>query len=195
MHRNTRSSHTRRISTSTRFTFVLMGLGATGTACQEKKLEDQQVSKSSLVAATKSLPANATGSERTLYRKSAACYECAKAHCGAGLDRCQSIEGVAANGPAKGKARAELCRSTLECVLSTACATERASIKCYCGKANGADCATGDADGVCKAAIEAGLETTSGTEVAVRFVDDVTGGGTALGLVHCLIDNACKACF
>ncbi|HEY5962171.1 MAG TPA: hypothetical protein VIV60_36695, partial [Polyangiaceae bacterium] len=138
------------------------------------------------------LPSSAGPAERVLFTKSPSCYSCAQSHCAERIARCEQIEGTAASGPAQGKLRKDLCLSTLDCVFNAGCANRDNSLKCLCGTTNGLSCISPAANGPCKAALEAGLETTEPKDMATDWIKETTGGGSAMALVHCLIDNRCR---
>ena len=125
------------------------------------------------------------------------CTVCANSKCRTFIDKCMHIEGNATDGPAKGKAKSELCLDTLRCIIKGRCATVEASVFCFCGSTNGEECISSNKqNGSCKAKIEAGLETTSSAKIIVSsWHDEKTGGGLALSLIDCLGDNNCSMCF
>lgn len=114
-------------------------------------------------------------------RTSSPCDECAGGVlCATDLDACLGLAGRAAAGPARGAPRSALCDRLRSCVHESACdrvsrntnGVEGAFLEnCYCGSA--ADC-FGDADqanGSCRAEIEAALETTEPASILQRFDD------------------------
>ena len=123
------------------------------------------------------------------------CLMCAEARCKQRVDECLKIQGAAENGPAKGRAKSDLCAESLDCVIKSRCVTGGSGKDCYCGTAFGLDCISPQANGACKAKLEAGLETTDPKEIAVKFVDEQRGGGVAMQLVQCLINARCERCF
>jgi len=125
------------------------------------------------------------------------CPSCANVNCRTFIDKCLNIEGDATDGPAKGKPKSELCIDTLRCTIKGRCASEDASVFCYCGTTNGDECISGNKqNGSCKAKIEAGLETTSSQQIIVNsWHNEKTGGGIALSLVDCLGEKHCRTCF
>jgi len=142
------------------------------------------------------LPADATPIERALHGKSPECYTCAVHGCADPLARSTKIEGVANDGPAKGKPKAELAQAAFECILKQSCVKNGASVNCYCGTAKGPDCISANANGPCKSELEAGLETTDPKRIAIEFTKDDTGGGAAMNLVLCLNKHRCaEKCF
>ncbi len=107
-----------------------------------------------------------------------------------------TIEGNATDGPAKGKSKSELCINTVACAIKGRCLTEHASVFCYCGSTNGSECIAGHAqNGSCKPKIEAGFETTASEKIVINWNNDTTGGGVAMTLATCLIENSCTMCF
>ena len=124
------------------------------------------------------------------------CVTCARSHCQPNIDRCMKIEGNAADGPAKGKSKSELCINTVACAIKGRCLTEHASVFCYCGSTNGGDFISGhEQNGSCKPKIEAAFETTSSEKIVINWNNDTTGGGVAMTLATCLIENSCTMCF
>ena len=100
---------------------------------------------------------------------------------------------------AAGVPRAALCNQAVECMRQTNCAKSN-NLDCYCGN-TGASCFSTDAtgktlgNGACKAAIEAGLETTNGTDIQLRFGDPTFGGGLALLRLATDHDFCVNQCF
>jgi hypothetical protein len=91
-------------------------------------------------------------------------------------------------------ARRELYWKTLDCVRDTGCAAG-ASLDCYCGTVTSAQCDAGNGNGLCRAVIEAALETTNVSEISNLFTNPTLGGGLALALVACDKNNcATPAC-
>lgn len=124
------------------------------------------------------------------------CAECAAKNCADWIEYCNTVEGVAENGLAKGTPRQKLCMETLECTLKSRCVTKTTAAYCYCGTANGAACLTGtNANGTCKRKIEDGLETTDPAKIGVLYNDGHYGAGAALALDQCLVVHHCEQCF
>lgn len=124
------------------------------------------------------------------------CLECAVKNCADWIEYCNTVEGAAENGPAKGASRQKLCLETLECTLKSRCVTKSTAAYCYCGTANGAACLTGsNANGTCKRKIEEGLETTDPAKIGVLYNDGHYGAGAALALDQCLVVHHCEQCF
>jgi hypothetical protein len=99
---------------------------------------------------------------------------------------CDMAVGNAAVGsPAAGTPKAQLCNSVLDCVRDTGCAADAASIRCYCGTVNAAECLGGLGNGKCRTQIEAGLETTTPATVVQRLQNVQFGGGLALARIDC----------
>jgi len=149
-----------------------------------------------IVKSTVALPGGANAIEKLLFSKAPDCYGCGAAKCADAIKQVIEIPGNAAKGAAKATAKSALAQSTLSCVLDKRCVANNASLKCYCGDKTGIDCISPDAaNGPCKSVIESGLELTDPTKIAMNYTKPETGAGAALGLVLCLIDNRCNACF
>jgi len=186
------------------WTGLLLGVSASLTACKDGTKE---ASKGDTVSASASasapiakstvvLPSTANAIEQLLFKKAPDCYGCGAAKCADAIKQVVEIPGNAAEGAAKGTAKSALAQSTLSCVLDKRCVANNASLKCYCGDKTGIDCISPDAaNGPCKSVIESGLELTDPTKIAMNYTKPETGAGAALGLVLCLIDNRCNACF
>jgi hypothetical protein len=132
-----------------------------------------------------------------LRTKSPACLTCAQDNCATEMNGCTNVMGNAMAGPAAGVSRQTLCLDTLECVETSNpnCAAALLN-KCYCGSAVGTACLSqGAPDGVCKTALERGLETTEPATIATSFTQQDLGAGAAMFLVQCLNDNQCMNCF
>ena len=106
--------------------------------------------------------------------------------------------GVGAPGtPGAGVPKAQLCNEVLDCVRDSGCAVDNSRppfspIKCYCGTASVVDCQNGLGNGVCKAEIERGLETTVFGQILQRLKSPQFGGGLAIARVDCDA-QICKA--
>jgi len=185
----------RTVSVGTLAIVALLFLAVSGCKKKEAARADDG-SGANPAGAVPTLPANANPVEKLLFQKAPVCYQCAKANCDEFVAGCVNIQGVAAEGPAKGKSKAELCSNTLGCVLKEKCVKGDASFKCYCGKLDGMDCLSKTTqDGVCRSVIEAGLESTEGGTIAKIWGERTLGAGAAMALTHCMIDHGCKACF
>ena len=88
----------------------------------------------------------------------------------------------------------EDCLRVLDCVRDSGCGNGLA-FNCYCGTANSADCSNGMANGMCRSAIEQGLNTTNPSEIAGRFTDPVYGGGLAMLRIGCEQSVCNTECF
>jgi cysteine-rich repeat protein len=111
------------------------------------------------------------------------CDTCATSSCGADVDACLGLEGVAASGPARGMQLSTLCSRLRDCMHDTGChldtavahqpnpggaAAGPAPEHCYCGTA-GVDCLdAGEANGTCRAQVEAALETDDPYQIIQR---------------------------
>jgi hypothetical protein len=97
-----------------------------------------------------------------------------------GLDAfdCADETGNALGGPAVGQSRKALCYKLLDCMYDTDCAATD-SLDCYCGLA-GQACQTGGGTGLCRAELEAALETTAFAEIGARIGDPAWAGGVAV---------------
>ena len=105
---------------------------------------------------------------------------------------CSGLAGqLAAAGPAAGSDRSNLCVDTFQCILTTGCVENNTATACYCGTAEGLHCLVGQADGACKAAEEAGLETTDPSVVPLVYGSAELGAGRANLLAQCLSNFGC----
>ncbi|MCG5052040.1 MAG: DUF4215 domain-containing protein [Myxococcales bacterium] len=130
----------------------------------------------------------AAGSCTPTCRNKTACDNCAIAECRPRMDACLGLEGVAAAGPAKGRAKASLCEGLRECIMRTGCdgktvistrpsltssisipAGESRLENCYCGSAGPGCLEPGRANGSCRAQIEQALETVDPLTIMQRF--------------------------
>jgi hypothetical protein len=98
---------------------------------------------------------------------------------------CYATKDVATDGPAKGTAKATLCKAVVDCVHRTGCDVADNNFPCYCGVGvSGDDCVNpGVAHGPCKTEIEAASESTMPQVVATRRFDNSYASGDGLGLV------------
>jgi hypothetical protein len=103
------------------------------------------------------------------------------------------LSGNAVEGPATGTSRRALYFKTLDCVRDTACAVVNV-LDCYCGTVSSAQCDAGSGNGLCKAVIEQGVETTNPTEISNRLSNVTLGGGLALARVACDKNNCVTQC-
>jgi hypothetical protein len=173
---------------------LLLALMSSTTSCSQcSHSKSNGTSQSSLSAP--GAPPGLARMNQILTHNSNECAECARTYCQPKVDRCLSIEGNAAAGPSKGKARSELCLDTLGCAIKARCVNDQTSMRCYCGSINGPDCLGPKANGSCKAALESGFETTAPQPIAVNWIKDTTGGGAAMNFVQCLLNNSCTKCF
>lgn len=129
------------------------------------------------------------------------CLACAQSSCAMFVSGCESIVGVASEGPAQGTPKAELCVETLTCFLKTGCAADNVS-NCYClidpNTLLMESLCHPPAEseiGACKTELEQSLETTDLNHIRSRSADLTKGGGWAATLLQCLTDNHCTACF
>lgn len=122
----------------------------------------------------------------------AACLACETASECSELISTSLLSGNAVEGPAVGTSRAALYNEVLDCVRDTHCATGLV-VDCYCGTASGAQCDAGNGNGVCRAVIERGVETTNPADVQARLTNVTLGGGLALARVQC-DQNNCTQC-
>jgi len=113
-------------------------------------------------------------------RTKSACDTCAAQSCDSEIDPCLNLEGEATGGPGKGIARAALCDALRNCAHETGCSGDTALSArsgfgggrflehCYCGT-TAADCFDrGEANGSCRAEVEAALETTDAVDILAR---------------------------
>ncbi len=85
----------------------------------------------------------------------------------------------AAGGPAGGTLRSTLYNEVLDCVRRTHCDAGQLA-DCYCGNVTAAACVAGEAAGVCKTALERGLETRDPTQLFSRYQDTLYAGGRVM---------------
>ena len=89
---------------------------------------------------------------------------------------CFEAEGNAAEGPAAGRPRRELCVEMLECMRSSGCARaddpSEVNRACYCGTFTNEQCLTGKADGPCKSQIQAAGESTVGSTILTNRLSE-----------------------
>lgn len=118
----------------------------------------------------------------------ATCFSCenSAATCG-DFVKCDQLGTLvaAAGSPAAGTPKANLCNAVVDCVRTTGCAKGAAPIACYCGTANSTDCQAGLGNGVCKAQMEAGEETTTPATIVQRLKNVGFGGGVAMARIDC----------
>lgn len=144
---------------------------------------------------------------------SPSCLDCAVAGCQMFIQGCAQISGSATAGPAKGTSRAALCVDTLSCVLSTGCATCDDPTSDCTSLARFGDCYCRFDDpnaalvpdycyppgptfaGPCKSVLERSLETTDAKALLAGYSNMSVGGGWAMQLMQCLVDNGCTTCF
>jgi hypothetical protein len=100
----------------------------------------------------------------------------------------------AASGPAVGTPRQDLCYRVLHCVRDTNCG-KTDPIECYCGAGVAVTACLGTSSGVCKAEIQAGLESTVNTDVLGIYLDSTLGGGISLARATCDQVNCNSTCF
>jgi hypothetical protein len=115
---------------------------------------------------------------------SPACLECQKRECWNLIDGCGSLSGNAADGPAAGTPRKQLCEQMLECARSTGCDWP-VSIGCYCGQTDIGACLAGKGKGACRQAVEAAAETTESGTVFQRLKDKAYASGVVEPLLTC----------
>ena len=108
---------------------------------------------------------------------------------------CAGLQGYAPAGPAAGEKRSELCLAVYDCVFEEKCATTGIG-DCYCGSAKGLSCASqGAADGKCKDAIEAGMESSDPSTIIQHLGNVQLPAGVAVSLFSCAEDNCQRECF
>jgi hypothetical protein len=125
------------------------------------------------------------------------CIECQKSteDCAPLVNGCDSVEGIAAAGPAAGTSRKALCEEAFECAHRTNCGMVQPH-HCYCGTAKIEDCVfKGKAEGPCKAELERALETTDAKKLSSTYMNPDLGGGIAMRRVTCANRLCNKACF
>lgn len=158
-----------------------------------------------------------TPAPRTIYSVALAtrgldCYSCALTNCtdpetssagmdlmtaNAGSNSCEAFAptDVALAGAGAGTPKRELCLDNLQCILESRCTALNTVTPCFCGTASSSACLSpGNANGVCKATEEAGLESTDPTYIASNFGNILRGAGSSNQLVQCMIDMGCNSC-
>ncbi len=108
---------------------------------------------------------------------------------------CATMTGNALSGPAAGQPKSQLCFKLLDCMYDTQCA-QADPVDCYCGT-SGIACQTGGGTGLCRAEIEASLETTLFGDVGARIGDPSFAGGTAvvrLDGARAMCGEVCGSC-
>jgi hypothetical protein len=117
----------------------------------------------------------------------AACEECEKAHVKNGEcepdSGCDGLEGQ----------DLALCQSLLKCMRATSCWVKD-PLDCLCGTASGVACATGSANGDCKAEMQAATKTTDPVKNGTLFYDPTVPAGRANRLISCDHDNCRSVC-
>jgi hypothetical protein len=98
---------------------------------------------------------------------------------------------LAADGPAKGKKKADLCRAIVDCVHATGCNVANSNYACYCGaNVTAEDCVSQSPGlgprGACRDVIERGSETTLPLQVAQRrYLAEYAAGAAMHFLLLC----------
>jgi hypothetical protein len=132
-----------------------------------------------------------------------ACQQCTAVSC-EGVDYlppypgCDALQGVALDGPSVGLPKSQLCWDVWNCVTTSNCITTvttsvpvyHTANTCYC---NGVSCYTVP-DGPCVNVINAGLETTDISFVAMHMGDTSLAAGVAMAAVQCSLSNYCTVC-
>ena len=91
------------------------------------------------------------------------------------MDKCASFGG----------AGTEQCNAVLSCMRTTNCASARL-VDCYCGTVAAGNCVNpGQANGACKAAIEAGMNSPDPATIIRRLNEPSYPSGAAGALVYC----------
>ena len=124
--------------------------------------------------------------------ESAACMTCLAGQpaCATPSTDCNAITGNAAEGPAVGVARAELCRELLDCIYDSNCAAAGNTTSCLCGAS--ADCAA-NPTGACREEVQRAGESTDFVTLGGRFGDEAFALGRASGRVDCGLAFNCAA--
>jgi hypothetical protein len=104
---------------------------------------------------------------------------------------CYMAQGNAAQGPAMGLPKSQLCAAVVDCVHDTGCAENANGLStlddCYCGKGvSSADCLAvrNAAKGPCKMEIENGAESTDPVQVTMHYLDPGYATGAAVSLIY-----------
>jgi hypothetical protein len=153
--------------------------------------------------------AGCTATEQRFLNKSPDCYSCLvntgcldDAAFGDTGHECGDVTGTAAGGAQAGTARSDLCLATIDCILSTSCASTDVAI-CYCGSLGAGDACTTStnpsaANGPCASIELAALEhssTDAPSAVVTDFFNLILGGGRANQIFACAHSgNACPMC-
>jgi cysteine-rich repeat protein len=104
------------------------------------------------------------------------CDTCAFSSCAPRIAGCLDLLGRAGAGVGEGKALSTLCDELRACAHRTGCDNGGTTLEnCYCGPTDSATCFGGGALGICRAEIEAALETTEPQAIMARMA---TAGGS-----------------
>lgn len=118
------------------------------------------------------------------------------------LDNCLSFKGIDAWTGCNEGANAPLCQAVVQCAHETHCVVEDPTgnpwpsphpNKCYCGTASQSQCMGGQANGECKAEVEAAAGSTDAMIIGDRFGDTTYPIGNANNLLICERDE-CGSC-
>ncbi len=119
-----------------------------------------------------------------------ACEECACSSCTTEMDACKALAGNAAEGPAAGQPKSELCQAVVRCGQAAGCR----GTACYCGTADLVSCLTGSADGPCMAEINAAAETTDVVTLQGRQTSTTYAVGLANQVSTCSENSCADTC-
>ena len=112
----------------------------------------------------------------------AACAACQATSC-ADRGGCDGLEGL----------RRSACEALLVCATLSKCAAGGVEA-CYCGTADPFGCLVGNANGICRAAVELAAESVVPTTVAERFLDPGFPSGRANDRLACTQEFCADVC-
>ncbi len=112
----------------------------------------------------------------------AACAACQTALC-ADRGGCEGLEGL----------RRSACEALLVCASLSKCAATSPEA-CYCGAADPLGCLVGNANGICRAAVEVAAESVVPTTIAERFLDPGFPSGRANDRLACTQELCADVC-
>jgi len=115
------------------------------------------------------------------------------------IDLCAACEAaqcdstIAGCGPLTGTDKT-VCLALVACIRAQHCAPTGDAQPCYCGTASDIGCLSGQANGKCKAEVEAAAKSTDPGIIANEFVDPAFPIGRATNLIGCDKDSCSMQC-